>query len=102
MMQIQFERSGGFSGMSVKATIDTDALSTQDADELRALIDAAGFFDLPNKPATPSSGADQFQYTISIVDDRRQHTIETNDGVASEALQKLLRRLTMLARSAHS
>jgi hypothetical protein len=98
-MHIQFERSGGFTGMSVKATIDTETLAAQDANELRALIDAAGFFDLPRKPASEATGADQFQYTISVDDAARRHTIETNDGVASEALQKLLRRLTALARS---
>jgi hypothetical protein len=101
-MQIQFERSGGFAGMTVAATIDTDQLPAQEADELRALIDAAGFFNLPAKPAIASVGADQFQYTISVKAEGRQHTIQTGDASASEALQRLLRRLTALARSARS
>ena len=97
-MKIQFERSGGFAGVNVKGTIDSDSLPAQEASALRALIDAAGFFDLPRKSAA-APGADQFQYIVGIEDGARKHTIETSEGSASEALRTLLARLTTLARS---
>ncbi len=98
-MKIQFERTGGFAGMRVETTIDTQSLPSQEASELQEMVDAAGFFDLPATIAAPTPGADQFQYKVTIEAGGRQHTIETGDAALPDALWPLLRRLTALARS---
>ncbi len=99
-MRIQFERSGGFAGMRLTATIDTDALAPDEARELQALIEAARFFDLPAVIASPTPGADQFQYRLNVETAERRHTVEVGDAAAPDTLQPLLRKLTTLARSA--
>jgi hypothetical protein len=98
-MKIRFERSGGFAGMLVTTTVDTEALAPEEAQQLRLSIEEADFFALPRKLTAPSPGADHFQYNITVESEGRRHTIETTDVAAPEALRPLLRRLTRLARS---
>ncbi len=98
-MRIRFERTGGFAGMRLTATIDTEALPLERADELRRLVDAASFFDLPTTIRSSAPGADQFQYQLTIEVEGRRHTVEVSEAAAPEALQPLLRQLTILARS---
>ena len=99
-MRIQFERSGGFAGMRLTATIDTDTLAPDEARVLQALMDTAWFFDLPAVIASPTPGADQFQYRLTVEADERRHTVEVGEAAAPDTLQPLLRKLTTLARSA--
>ncbi len=98
-MRIYFERSGGFMGMHIAKTLDTTALSPEEASSLHHMIDAAGFFELPETPTASPEGADQFHYKLTVEDEERHHSIETTDAAAPDALRPLLRRLTILARS---
>jgi hypothetical protein len=98
-MKIEFERSGGFAGMRIQATVDTETLSAEAADELRAAVEAADFFNLPRKITARDEGADRFQYRLTVDAGQQKHTVETSDAGAPDALQPLLRRLTVLARS---
>jgi hypothetical protein len=97
-MRIQFERTGGFAGMTVKGDIDTASLPPEEAQSLRELVEAADVYNLPAKPSSSTPGADRFQYTLTIEDEGRRHTAELGEGAASDALRALLRRLTVLAR----
>ncbi len=97
-MRIYFERSGGFAGMLVQATIDTRELPPEEADSLSQMVEDAGFFDL-STPLRSPGGADQFIYQVTIEEGSRSHTIETGDGAAPASLRLLLRELTIRARS---
>ena len=98
-MRIQFERSGGFGGLLVRANIDTASLPAEEADKLEKMVAEADFFSLPAHISSPSPGADQFQYKISIEEGDRRHTVETSDQAAPDSLWPLLRELTVRARS---
>lgn len=98
-MLIKIERTGGFTGMRMQTTIDTETLPSEQASELEQLVNAASFFELPARVSTPLSGADRFHYKICIESEGRKHTVETNDEVAPNTLRPLLRRLMALARS---
>jgi len=98
-MRIHFERSGGFMGMRIAGTVDTDSLPTEDALDLRQMVDAARFFDLPASFPASATGADQFQYKLVVEDEERQHTVEMTDVTSPDELRPLLRRLTILTRS---
>ncbi len=97
-MRIQFERTGGFAGMRMATTIDMESLSAGEARELREMVDAAHFFDLPAVIKSPTPGADQFHYKLTVEVEERRHTVETSDAAAPETLQPLFLRLTRLAR----
>ena len=62
-MLIRFERTGGFAGMRTAVTLNTDTLPQEEARNLHELVDAAGFFNLPEKFPMPKRGADYFQYS---------------------------------------
>lgn len=98
-MRIHFERSGGFAGMRVTVTVDTELLSPQEAHDLERSVDAARFFELPATITAPIPGADRFCYKITVEAEGQRHTIEVDDAALPDKLRPLLQRLTTLARS---
>ena len=98
-MRVLFERTGGFAGMRLTATIDTESMCQKDARELTDMVHAAGFFDLTAVTPAAASGADRFQYKITVSDGSREHSVEVVEPGASEGLSVLLQRLSSLARS---
>lgn len=101
-MRIEFVRTGGFAGMRTATAVNTDTLPPDEARALRESVDAARFFDLPAVIASPTPGADRFQYKITVEAEGRQHTVELGEAAVPEALQSLIQRLTALARAARS
>jgi len=92
-MRVQFQVSGGvgyFPGRAAPRTIDVDALTEVDRDALKALVDAAGFFSLPQRLPAPRGAADYQTYQIMIEDGGRRHTVAAADPVTNPALQKLI------------
>jgi hypothetical protein len=97
MMQIFFERSGGFMGLRLKTTVDTADLTIEEAQEWEQALTAAGFFDLPSRLET-ESGADRLIYKMTVVTTEQEHTALCTDEDAPEELRPLLRQLTIMAR----
>lgn len=103
-MKIQFERTGGFAGMTVNVEIDADSLPPSEKQQVETLVDRANFFSLPARIANPepSRGADQFSYRVTIESNGRRHTVETSDGAAPQSLIPLLDWLNGAARRART
>lgn len=99
-MTVSFERSGGFTGRQLNYRVNSDELSEADRNELEQLVDAAGFFDLPDTIQAPPGAADAFQFKIALEDGDRKHAVEVDQTVAPEQLKPLLRWLTARASSA--
>ncbi len=98
-MKIEFQRSGGFAGMSLSCSVDTESLPQNEAYELQQMVKTANFFNLPAKIAASPSGADQFNYTVTVEDEGQTYTVETGDMSAPPNLQPLLQKLDRKARS---
>ena len=98
-MRIHFERTGGFFGMRLSATVDTNTLAPEEAHTLNEKISAANFFELPSKLKASGRAADQFRYRVTVEEGLRQHTVETSEVAAPEPLRDLLQQLTTLART---
>jgi hypothetical protein len=97
-MFITFERHGGFAGMRVAADIDSDKLDPSEAHKLYELIMAADFFNLPPRITVSRLGADQFEYTVTVTHEGKQHPVAVTGVTDSPVLQELLSYLTTLAR----
>lgn len=100
-MEIHFERSGGFMGMQLRASVDMAALPDEEAQALQEMLSAADFFDLSpeDDTTTQAAGADQMTYTVTVMDEGQAiHSVCVTDATAPEAMRPLLRRLTLLAR----
>jgi hypothetical protein len=96
-IRIEYERTGGFAGIRLAATINTATLPADQAGALHSAIEAAHFFDLAAGIPLPSQGADQFSYHVTIEDGGKRHTVDVGEAAASPALQALLQQLTLLA-----
>jgi Emfourin len=102
MMRYQFARTGGFAGMHLATTIDSDALPAQEAQALQQELAAARFFSLPNQIKEQGGGADRFQYEITVDDGKQQHSVVVSEGAVPDTLQPLVQHLERLARTRRS
>lgn len=97
-MIIRVERSGGFTGMSQRAVIDTDQLDPQERQELEQMVDSSGFFNTSMAP-TPSPGKpDRFHYTITIERGPQSRTVEMGESEIPAEWQPLIQRIDNLSR----
>jgi hypothetical protein len=100
-MRVQFRTDGGFVYLpdrSAPVTIDTDDLSAEEAKELERLLEAAGFFDLPQTSPPPRGAADYLRYTISATSPEHSHTVHLTDPIEDPDLQALVEYLEVKAR----
>jgi len=98
-MKIEFERTGGFTGIPLAVELNTGKLPKEEARELEALIQGIEFFSLPKSLVSPMPEADQFLYRVTVQKGLRKHTIEVSESAAPETLQPLLQRLMEAARA---
>jgi hypothetical protein len=96
-MHISLERSGGFAGIPLSVTVDTDTLTPEDAVQLQQLVEAAHFFELPKVfPATPQP--DRFQYQISVEESGRSRSVSVGETAVPPSLRPLINWLMEAAR----
>jgi hypothetical protein len=98
-MRINFERSGGFTGMAKTSSFNLDELPENVANNLRTLVEQANFSKLPNNLPGNKDAPDQFTYTITVQSQEWQHTIVTGEASAPEEIRPLIEALNQLARS---
>ncbi|MBW4480527.1 MAG: hypothetical protein KME54_27735 [Tolypothrix brevis GSE-NOS-MK-07-07A] len=89
-MRISFERSGGFAGIIKTTNIDTTTLSPNESNQVSQLIQSAGFFELPQTITSDTRSKDRFQYTLTIDDNGKQHTITIGESALSGNLKSLI------------
>ncbi|MBI5667940.1 MAG: hypothetical protein HZC41_08010 [Chloroflexi bacterium] len=97
-MRIEFERSGGFANIRVAGAVDTESLPPQEAQALSDLVNKLDFFALPSVIPSVTGGADRFQYTLTVEDEGRRHTVELPESAATGDFANLIGSLTALAR----
>jgi hypothetical protein len=100
-MRVRFKTDGGFVYLPERGapvTIDTDDLPPEEASELERLLEAAGFFDLPETSPPPRGAADYLRYTISVTAGEHSHTVHLTDPIEDPDLQALVEYLEAKAR----
>jgi hypothetical protein len=98
-MRVRFERSGGFAGITLGSDFDSASLPAEQVAELTRLVSEARFFELPPIIVSKKSGADLFQYSISVDDGTRKHNVEFAQGSAPDHVQPLVQWLTQAQKS---
>jgi hypothetical protein len=100
-MRVRFKMDGGFVYLPARnepTTIDTDDLPPDEAKELERLIEAAGFFELPETSSPPRGAADYLRYTISVTTPEQSHTVYLTDPIEDPQVQVLVEYLEAKAR----
>ena len=96
-MRIHFEKSGGFTGMHLVTTVDTNLLPHEEAMRLLQELDESGL--LEQDPETLESspqkaGPDTILYELTLEVGSYEQTYCLTDETAPESLQPLFRELT--------
>ena len=97
-----FERTGGFTAIPLRLTVDTEELDVQESSMLHAQVAEADFFNLPGRLSPVERGYDRFTFRLTIQDAQQSHTIEYGDASIPEPLQPLIDQLSLMARSRRS
>ncbi len=97
-MRILFERTGGFAGLKLKATVDAETLPPPKARRLQRLLEESHFFELPLRLEGPAGRPDRFQYRLTVENDNCLHTVQTNEDAIPPEMRPLLDWLTAAAR----
>ena len=96
--RIKFERTGGFAGIRFAADFEVDDLPKDQAHQILELLDEMDFDELPEQILGNQQVADGFNYSITVVTDKRQQTVTTNDTAAPKKMEPLLELLTKIAK----
>ena len=93
-MRISLSTEGGianFPGLNRPISFSVDELPSKLQSELRRLIDAAGFFELPAQCDPPPPGAGDYRtYTLTVQTPEHTHTVKVHDPVGDERLRRLI------------
>jgi hypothetical protein len=85
--------------MRKNGVVDTHKLAAGEAKKVQDLVEAAGFFTLPEKFPKPRAGADYFTYSLTVEDGDKSHSVEVSEPSAPESLRPLIRYLATLKKS---
>jgi hypothetical protein len=75
----QLHQEGGlgyFPGLNKPVAIEVDRLRVSEAEELKRLMEAAHFFDLPATIGSPARGAADYQYVEDVTLQALMHAVQ--------------------------
>lgn len=96
--RIKFERTGGFAGIRFAADFELDDLPKDQAHQILELLDEMDFDELPEHIPGKQQVADGFQYSITVITEKREQTVTTSDTAAPQKMEPLLEILTQIAK----
>ena len=79
-MKAIYERTGGFAGIRLRLQVDTADLQQEDTRRFQQLVEGADFFNLPANMIPSKPPPDRFQYTVTIEDEERKHTVALSEA----------------------
>ena len=97
-MRVFFERSGGFAGRKLQASLDLRSLPPEDARRLEELLERSRFFELPLKLEPPGPAADRFTYRVTVESENGSRTVEAGEGAVPPGMRPLIDWLTRFGR----
>ncbi|MGG6264459.1 protealysin inhibitor emfourin [Leptolyngbya sp. AN03gr2] len=87
-MRVTLEQSGGFAGLMITKSIDTQDLSPSEAQQLENLVKSSNFFQL-NSIVEASPQPDRFGYTLMIEMNGRSHSIDLSETNMPEKVRPI-------------
>jgi hypothetical protein len=95
-LQIEFQRSGGFAGLTMAATVDTAELPPAEARELEHLVES---LEASGAGEAPAAGKpDRFQYDLTIRRGGKSRSFRLAEQELTPDARELVKRLTERAR----
>jgi hypothetical protein len=98
-IRIELERSGGFAGLSLKASVDTSQLPPGEAARIAELVDRVDFDALAARASEATHRApDRFQYDLVVSQGGRRHELSLGESAVTPELRPLLDYLMTMAK----
>jgi Emfourin len=97
-MRVQFERTGGFTGIPLALELTESDLPEDQWQALQSAIQQAEFFQLPPK-VTGGGQPDRFTYQVTVETATQSHTVELGESGIPANVQPLIQQLNLLART---
>jgi hypothetical protein len=89
-VKVSVVRGGGLAGLVQTTIADSETLAPEHAAQLRAKVDEAGFFGLPDNTGRSPGAADRFDYAVTVEDADRTHTVRRAESELPAAVQELI------------
>jgi hypothetical protein len=89
-IRIELERSGGFAGITRRASVDTSALPADQANRIAELVRRVDFTALAAKAGGPPRAPDRFQYDLDIHHGGQHHRLTFGERAVTPELRPLL------------
>jgi hypothetical protein len=99
IISVEFERSGGFTGIPVRLILNDKLLSAGETAEILYLIESSGFLRLQIADMTDQHMPDQFFYKISVETSGSRHSIALYEQQITDDLRPLIRFLSGKAKT---
>jgi hypothetical protein len=97
-MKIDFVRTGGFAGLRVSTTVDTESLNEEMATKVQRLVADARFYEISGSKTPGASGPDRFEYRLQVSSAAEgTHSIVIHEPGVPDELRPLLTWLTAFA-----
>jgi hypothetical protein len=98
--KIDFERTGGFAGIRLRAELDMDDLPADQKHEILEILDETDFDKLPEKLSGKMPMPDEFVYCITInSDEEDEHQVLAGESSLPGDLQTLIEILERIAKT---
>ncbi|MBP1595135.1 MAG: hypothetical protein H6Q05_512 [Acidobacteria bacterium] len=97
-MRVLFERTGGFAGIKLSASFDSESLPPRQARRLEKLLEDCRFFRLPVRLEEAAPSPDRFLYKLTVESRNCVHTVHAGEGAVPAEMRPLLEWLTAAAR----
>jgi hypothetical protein len=98
-LHIEFQRSGGVTGIPLEKTVDTGELPPAEAEELGRLVDRADLESMARRSGGPPGGRpDRFQYDLAVTMGDRRYQVTVHEPDIPDNVKPLIDRLNDLAR----
>jgi hypothetical protein len=89
-IHIDLVRSGGFAGISRRASVDTEKLPPAEAARIAELVHGVDFDALTQRATGPPRRPDRFQYDLDVREGGRRHQLTLGERDAPPELRALI------------
>ena len=96
---IQYERSGGFAGITSKLELASDTLPSSEVQQLEHMVVDSGFLGFDKNDSIRGEAPDQFSYRVTIEYKNEKNTVELSETTIPESFRPLFNYLNQKARS---
>ena len=96
-MRIEFRRSGGVAGITLRGDVDTEQMSPPEAEHMESLVRRANLASAPSS-SHEHRAVDRFEYEITVKGQEQHHHLLVGEREVTPELRALFDQLLKITR----